>query len=386
MGFYLRKSARFGPFRINFSTSGIGVSAGIRGLRLGVGPRGAYVHAGVGGLYYRQSLGAIARPEQRYTQNPQPSDRLPPIANADRTLGVEQVIESGSVLQMNDSTGSGLVEELDACRKRLQMSPWVAAIAGVLGLSALSQSSAPLGVIAMAALVLAYWAHIKDIERKGFVLQYELDEGAGRAAAALVETCEKIQGVRSSWYMNATRDVIDRRYHAGAARVIRRSSARLQMQEPPYLKTNVPVPSIPLGTVKLYFLPDRLLVYAGSNVGAVAYRDLKIEVRNQRFIEDGMSSVPSDAEVVDTTWRYVNKDGSADRRFKNNTQLPIVLYEEIAFFSDSGLRGILQLSKRGIGIELKRSIVRLNDAIAKGKLAANRQTEAPVVRPKLLPV
>ena len=256
------------------------------------------------------------------------------------------------------------------------MSPWVVAIAGVLGLSALSQSSPTLGAMTMAALVLAYWAHIKDIERKGFVLQYELDEGAERAAAAFVETCEKIQTVRSSWYMNATRDVIDRLYHAGAASVIRRSFTRLQMQEPPYLRTNVPVPSIRLGTVNLYFLPDRLLVYAGSNVGAIAYRDLKIEVRDHRFIEEGMSSVPSDAQVVDTTWRYVNKDGSPDRRFNNNTQLPIVLYEEIEFSSDSGLRGILQLSKRGMGIELKRFIVRLNDAIANGKLAINRQSNA----------
>jgi hypothetical protein len=30
MGFYFRKSARFGPFRVNFSTSGVGVSVGER--------------------------------------------------------------------------------------------------------------------------------------------------------------------------------------------------------------------------------------------------------------------------------------------------------------------------------------------------------------------
>jgi hypothetical protein len=31
MGFHLRKSIRVGPFRFNFSTCGIGVSAGVRG-------------------------------------------------------------------------------------------------------------------------------------------------------------------------------------------------------------------------------------------------------------------------------------------------------------------------------------------------------------------
>lgn len=56
MPFYLRKSVRVGPLRFNLSKSGIGVSSGIPGLRIGTGPRGTYVHMGRGGLYYRQTL------------------------------------------------------------------------------------------------------------------------------------------------------------------------------------------------------------------------------------------------------------------------------------------------------------------------------------------
>jgi Protein of unknown function (DUF4236) len=56
MGLYLRKSFRAGPFRINLSKSGLGLSAGVKGARFGVGPRGTYVHAGRGGLYYRKYL------------------------------------------------------------------------------------------------------------------------------------------------------------------------------------------------------------------------------------------------------------------------------------------------------------------------------------------
>jgi hypothetical protein len=35
MGFYIRKAISVGPFRFNLSKSGIGVSAGIKGLRPG---------------------------------------------------------------------------------------------------------------------------------------------------------------------------------------------------------------------------------------------------------------------------------------------------------------------------------------------------------------
>jgi hypothetical protein len=56
MGFYLRKSIKVGPIRFNLSKSGVGVSAGVTGFRIGTGPRGNYVHMGRGGIYYRKTL------------------------------------------------------------------------------------------------------------------------------------------------------------------------------------------------------------------------------------------------------------------------------------------------------------------------------------------
>jgi S-DNA-T family DNA segregation ATPase FtsK/SpoIIIE len=56
MGFFLRKSIKFGPFRINLSKSGIGVSGGIKGARISAGPRGTQLNVGRKGLYYRKQL------------------------------------------------------------------------------------------------------------------------------------------------------------------------------------------------------------------------------------------------------------------------------------------------------------------------------------------
>lgn len=57
MAFYLRKSFRMGPVRLNLSKSGLGVSGGVTGARLGVNSRGrTYVHGGRHGLYYRKHL------------------------------------------------------------------------------------------------------------------------------------------------------------------------------------------------------------------------------------------------------------------------------------------------------------------------------------------
>jgi hypothetical protein len=40
MGLSFRKSVKVGPFRLNFSTRGVGYSVGVRGLRTGVSSSG----------------------------------------------------------------------------------------------------------------------------------------------------------------------------------------------------------------------------------------------------------------------------------------------------------------------------------------------------------
>jgi hypothetical protein len=56
MAFYLRKAFKVGPLRLNLSKSGLGLSAGVTGARIGLSPRGAYVHGGRHGIYYRKYL------------------------------------------------------------------------------------------------------------------------------------------------------------------------------------------------------------------------------------------------------------------------------------------------------------------------------------------
>ena len=56
MALYLKKSFRAGPLRFNLSKSGLGLSGGVTGARVGSGPRGSYVHGGRHGLYYRKHL------------------------------------------------------------------------------------------------------------------------------------------------------------------------------------------------------------------------------------------------------------------------------------------------------------------------------------------
>ncbi|HET9947751.1 MAG TPA: DUF4236 domain-containing protein, partial [Longimicrobiales bacterium] len=91
-GFYLRKSLKLGPLRLNLSKSGVGMSVGVPGLRVGMSPRGrSYLHAGRGGLYYRTSLGGSgSRSRTRAGARAEPL-----VIHADTGAAYEPVAEPG---------------------------------------------------------------------------------------------------------------------------------------------------------------------------------------------------------------------------------------------------------------------------------------------------
>jgi hypothetical protein len=76
-----------------------------------------------------------------------------------------------------------------------------------------------------------------------------------------------------------------------------------------------------VGAIKIFLLPDMILYLQGNTFADIPYNTFSVRQGTTRFIED--ESVPGDALVVGQTWRYVNKNGGPDRRFKGNRQLPI---------------------------------------------------------------
>jgi len=347
MGIYLRKSVRVGPFRFNLSGSGVGVSVGVPGFRVGSGPRGNYVQMGAHGIYYRASLNAHHRPAAmpRPVRGPSPGAHLPDL---DRTHAPLQEIESGDVAQMVDSSSKALLDEISGKQRAIRLWPIVfflgiAAVGGTVWAHWPQWATIVVGVVGVLAMVAAA---LRDTLRKTAVVFYDLDAGTEHAYQVLHDVAEKMAGSRGLWHIEAEGAVRDRKYHAGASTLMRRKPTFINKQAPGYLKTNVATFALGVGRQTLHFFPDRILVYDRSGVGAVAYRDLRLNVHPTRFIENG--GAPSDATVVGQTWQYVNKNGGPDRRFKNNHQLPVCLYDEMALTSASGLNELVQFSRAGV--------------------------------------
>jgi hypothetical protein len=158
-------------------------------------------------------------------------------------------------------------------------------------------------------------------------MMYDLDDATRTSFEQLYRSFLKFSDCSSVWHIGAQGRVYDKKYHAGANQVVSRKNVSIDVHDPPYVKSNIsPIP-VPVGNRSLYLFPDRILIFDGIDVGAIAYSELHLDINPTRFIEDGR--VPRDAGIVGSTWRFVNKDGGPDERFNNNRQLPICLYEEI---------------------------------------------------------
>jgi len=92
----------------------------------------------------------------------------------------------------------------------------------------------------------------------------------------------------------------------------------------------------------IYIFPSLVVFQKREKYGIVDIQDINHSGLQTRFVEE--EGVPSDSHVVGSTWKYTNNDGSPDRRFSNNYQIPIAQYGEISFQTSHGLKEVYQVS------------------------------------------
>lgn len=348
MGWSFRKSLKVGPFvRLNVSTRGVGVSAGVRGARVAVGPRGTYVTFGRGGFQYRQKLGGRStRP--RALPHPSPPSSYPqnraPIQVAPENLNPNALITTATAQELSEcSPDDALLEAQKALAKFswFRAYAWLTSLLFVLLLC--SGNPVILGVYAALTCGFGVMLYRWDRHRRTARLFYDVDN------PEIVERLMMANGVgqwlshaQCVWHIYYAEATSDWKRNAGASTLIRRTPTLSRVGSLERVELNIETWAVPVGPQRLLFLPDRLVVQEGKHLAGVPYDRLVVRVERTRFIEDG--PVPGDARLLDTTWQHVNRDGGPDRRFAQNRQLPVLEYGELVLRSASGMCVVLQFS------------------------------------------
>jgi hypothetical protein len=327
MGFRMKKSINLGGgFRINLSKSGIGYSWGIPGYRITKTAKGTtrrtYSIPGTG-LSHTEESG-----KRRNRSNTPPSNPIP--VNDD----VMQDIESADIAQFQSAEVANITKTIE---KTILVNNYGTIL---LWLTVLAVGQ-PLFLICTGIGII-----LKIMARKiGVVsLEYSFEDGKADEYDHRTEAWMTLAECQKVWQIVQEATVTNRKVNAGAGRNVNRIPLKIEKKAPFYLHSNVEIIMMKLKKETLLLLPDKVFVIRKGKVGVINYADINIDATETLFIES--EPVPKDAQIVDHTWQYVNKNGTPDKRFKNNRQLPVCQYGKLSITSTSGLNVELHCSNR----------------------------------------
>lgn len=189
-------------------------------------------------------------------------------------------------------------------------------------------------------------------------IQYDFDEISKKHAKALSEAIDCIKSCVSVWQMNDIFSNQTKRTSAGADQSISRTKIEIIDKKPYFLNTNATCYFVKLKKEKLFILPDIIIIISKNGINAFNIKDLKITVSDINFVED---IAPNDTEILSYTWQFVNKNGTPDKRYKNNRQLPICHYGILNFQTDTGFNTDLCISNYSKALNFKQIIENMNN-------------------------
>lgn len=340
---FRRKAKLFPGVYLNFSKTGISTTIGVPGASINLSKKGTYLNTGIPGtgIYDRQKIGGNTS-----EGNNNPSESIEPTietlpkesAGAIKTDQAEATTTEG--LQSLKNTLLECYEEREQLKKEIsQASKKLKTATTILTVS----------YILIVGLLIKWFKQNRNDKKEDLAelkkqledcyvnIDLDVDDQFDKKYQTLLEnyktliTCEKIWDITSSVSNDraATR--------SAATSVVTRRPVKIGFGNIDIIKSKYDALHFENANGgDLYIYPAFLVVVdSHKKFGLVDIREIDFDFKGQRFIED--EKVPSDAMVVDQTWAKVNKNGSPDKRFKGNYQIPICQYGDAEFSSSTGL-------------------------------------------------
>lgn len=331
MGVRFRKSFNFGGFRVNFSKSGVGYSYGGPGFRYTVTADGRErVTVSIPGT----GISWVEESSSRKREN----DEL------------EQAIATGNYKTIQNASVDKLVsveykDFIAECNLYMKNWNWFTNMRKASIIITIFLAVAAIvvdfhiiwAILAIITGAYAYYCHstVNELKNNKIQMNYEFEV----EPSPYTELVEIMEGTRKSQMIQAASSVITnaiKRQHAGASNLYDLNIVSIKKQQPVFLQTNVTCYSIDIGNQILFILPDKMLILSDViKVGAISIDSLEMKFNTTNFRESG--NVANDATIVGRTYQYVNNNGTPDRRYKDNREIPICLYGELSVESKEGI-------------------------------------------------
>lgn len=298
------------------------------------GPSG---HGGTGAL---RSIG------DRRLAGPLPTDRfLIPGTRRDFGSGDLVVMTSPGLGSFKDLLLGARQRELEI-RRDIGKAKWqlgVASAGRALGwLSLLLVVAAPLRAKAN-ALVQLRQGEIETLRSNlaatRIAVNFDMESEIAAPHRQMQSSFERLATSRRTWAVEAEQQIDRVKARSSAGTVVSRTPARLDRAAAPLVDTDdTPLAlSVLRGRAMAHFYPGFVLIDScnTAEIAVIDLTELDIAAGTTHFTET--EGTPADSETVGSTWAKANKDGSRDRRFSHNMQLPILRYGSLRLSTREGL-------------------------------------------------
>jgi hypothetical protein len=181
-------------------------------------------------------------------------------------------------------------------------------------------------------------------------IDFNMDESMLNEYTLFKNSFEQVTSCRRIWDITATQFIDRVKERSSTSISLTRASVRFFTGKLDYINTKHEAFKFQNANGSdLYIYPGFIFMPSERNndLAIIDFRDITLVHNEQQFVERG--GVPSDAKVVGRTWQYVNKNGMPDKRYKDNPEIPVVLYYELVLKSSKGLYESYQFSSADIG-------------------------------------
>lgn len=328
MGVRFRKSINLGKgFRVNMSKSGPGFSWGGKGFRV--------TKKANGGFRTTAYIPGTGLSYQKDFSNPLKGDNKKAKKSGDKFAEkVTDIEERDFGLDFKNLKSTGLKDVLDQAGYKYPLRK-LGLLVFILGI-VLTFVNPILVIVAIAGAIMYFYKKTSPVE-----IEYDFEDGASEEYDLTNKLLAGILESDKVWLVDGLLADDDR------STITARKELKIKEGLAGDLSTNVKVYSLVAGDLTLYFLPDALLINKNGVNKAIDYKDLQVDLRSENFLEE---EKVADATLIDKTYLHLNKDGSPDKRYKDNPEVNLVEY------------GVLEMKNADIDL-----VVVFSDTVIDGK-------------------
>jgi hypothetical protein len=208
----------------------------------------------------------------------------------------------------------------------------------------------------------------KNLAASRISVSFDMETAVAGPHLNMLDTFDKLSASTHSWALQTSQQIDRVRARSTAGTVVSRRVLSVGRRSDPLIDTN----DLPLavgvqnGRATAFFYPGFILVVSdgGADFALIDMKELEIAYSRTQFTET--EAIPSDAAIVRKVWAKSNKNGTRDKRFKDNCELPVMVYGEISMMAQGGMNEALMFSRDDACREFVAAVVELQRILKSG--------------------